>query len=117
MKKFFTLLFCVVTMSLAANANEPTLVDRCINVLLGQTQNTMLMTPNLDANHDGMISIIDATMLIDQALEAQQVQKAPAQQQPEAKVEAIIDEALQTTTGQPDIEDVSKAIDKKIKKK
>lgn len=79
MKRFFTLLFCVAAMCVAAHANESTLVNQCINVLLGNEQPTTLMATNLDANHDGAITIDDVTTLIDMALAQQNVNRAPAQ--------------------------------------
>ncbi len=115
MKKIFTLLFCVVALGFAAQAQDATVVDRCINVLLNQDQPTLrAAVADLDANQDGILSILDATMLIDRNLQVQQTQQAPVQQQSDVK--AIVDEALETTTGQPDIEDVNKAIEKGLKK-
>ena len=115
MKKIFTLLFCVVAMGFAAHAQDATSVNRCINALLIQDQPTLRATlADLDANQDGILSILDATMLIDRTLQVQQAQQAPVQQQSDIK--GIVDEALETTTGRPDIEDVNKAIEKGLKK-
>jgi len=116
MKKIFTLLFCVAAMSLTASATDTTLIDRCINVLLGNESPTMIMATNLDANHDGVITIADVSTLVDQALEAQRANLAPAQYQ-DAEVEAIINELLVTDKDDPTINDVSKAIDCKINNK
>lgn len=114
MKKIFTLLFCVVAMGLAANANETSLVDHCINVLLGTEQPTALMAANLDANHDGVINIDDVTTLIDMALAEKQVNRAPAQ---DIDVDALIDEALKSETGEPNIHDINQAIDHNLSNK
>ncbi|MBQ9554770.1 MAG: hypothetical protein IJV05_00945 [Muribaculaceae bacterium] len=114
MKKLFTLLFCVATMSIAANASEITLVDRCINVLLGKEVPTKLMANNLDANHDGAITIDDVTTLIDIALAAQNVNRAPAS---DIDVDAIIDQAIKSETGEPNIHDVNKAVDHNLRNK
>lgn len=73
MKKIFTLLFCVVAMGLAANASEFPMVDKCINVLLGNEQPTAMMAANLDANHDGEITIDDLAIIIDKELWTQKV--------------------------------------------
>lgn len=112
MKKLFTLLFCVVATGIAANANELPLVDKCINVVLGVEQPTTLMATYLDADHDGVISIHDVTTLIDQANMEDQVNHAPARNM---DVEALINEVLTTTDGNPNINDVNKAIDNKLK--
>ena len=117
MKKIFTLLFCVVAMGFAANASELPLVDKCINVLLGNEQPTAIMAANLDANGDGVINIADVTTLIDMALQAQQ-QQAPAQQQPgEVDVQAIINDMLDGEPPTPTINDVTDGIDHNIKLK
>ena len=114
MKKFFTLLFCVAAMSVAANASENALVDRCINVLLGNEVPTKLMAANLDANQDGAITIDDVTTLIDMALAAQDVNRAPAR---DIDVDAIVDQAIKSETGEPNIHDVNQAIDHNLKNK
>lgn len=117
MKKIFTLLFCVVAMGFAANASELPLVDKCINVLLGNEQPTAIMAANLDANGDGVINIADVTTLIDMALQAQQ-QKAPAQQQAgEVDVQAIINDMLDGEPPTPTINDVTDGIDHNFKLK
>lgn len=116
MKKIFTLLFCVVAMGFAANASELPLVDKCINVLLGNEQPTAIMATNLDANGDGVINIADVTTLIDMALLGQQ--QAPAQQQPgEIDVQAIINDMLDDEPPTPVITDVTDGIDHNIKLK
>jgi len=117
MKKIFTLLFCVVAMGFAANASELPLVDKCINVLLGNEQPTAIMATNLDANGDGVINIADVTTLIDMALLGQQ--QAPAQQQAgEIDVQAIINDMLDDEPPTPVITDVTDGIDhnNKLKK-
>lgn len=108
MKKIFTLLFCVVAMGFAANASDFPIVDRCINALLGIDQPATLMASNLDANNDGMLSIADAATLIDQALEANAINRAPAQK---IDIDRLMKEALETKTGDPDIDDVQEAVD------
>lgn len=116
MKKIFTLLFCVVAMGFAANASELPLVDKCINVLLGNEQPTAIMATNLDANGDGVINIADVTTLIDMALLGQQ--QAPAQQQAgEINVQAIINDMLDDEPPTPVITDVTDGIDHNIKLK
>ena len=112
MKKIFTLLFCVVALGFAAQAEDNGLIDRCINVLLGGEQPTMLMAANLDANHDGVISISDVTTLIDQQLMEQQANRAPAT---EVDVDALIEEVLKAKAGEPNIHDVNEAIEHNLK--
>lgn len=109
MKKIITLLFCVVAMALTASANDR--VDMCVNVLLGNEMPNKLMAANLDANHDGVITIHDLSVIIDEALQAQAAQpnKAPAQEV--VDVDAIINKVLTTETGEPNISDVNQAID------
>ena len=115
MKKIFTLLFCVMAMSFAANATdnlEP--VYHCINVLLNQNQTTNVMTTNLDANHDGAISIADVTTLIDMALLANK----PAAQAPanEPNDEDRINDMLNDVPPVPTVSDLTDTIDKKLSK-
>lgn len=113
MKKFFTLLFCVTAISIAANAaDDMTLVNKCIDVLMSQEQPTVAMMAELDANYDGEINIADVTTLIDKALIAKQVIKAPAKK---SEVQAIIDDMLDNEPPTPTIHDVTDAIDKSIK--
>ena len=113
MKKLFTLLFCVVAMGLAAHAAEDTLVDQCINALLSQDQISTVRAAELDANHDGVLSIADVTTLIDLQLEAQlQIERAPARM---IDVNALIKDVLESTTGEPNINDVRNAVDHNIK--
>ena len=116
MKKIFTLLFCVVAMCFAANSSELPMVDKCINVLLGNEQPTALMAVNLDANGDGVINIADVTTLIDMALQAQQQAPAP-QQSSEIDVQAIINDMLDGEPPTPVITDVTDGIDHNIKLK
>lgn len=111
MKKIFTLLFCVVAMGLAANAEE-SLIDQCINALLTQDQNTTLRSATLDANNDGVLTIADVTTLIDMNLMAQQINRAPAKK---TDVQTVINQVLQTETGEPNINDVQEAVDQNIK--
>lgn len=112
MKKIFTLLFCVVAIGLTASAEDNSLIDRCINVLLTSEQPTRAMAADLDANHDGVISIGDLTALIDQKLAANQGNRAPETQ---VDVDALINEVLKTPTGEPNIHDVNEAIEHNLK--
>lgn len=112
MKKIFTLLFCVVAIGLSASAEDNSLIDRCINVLLTGEQPTRAMATDMDANHDGVISIGDVTALIDQKLAANQGNRAPAS---EIDVNAMIDEVLKSQTGEPNIHDVNEAIEHNLK--
>ena len=68
MKKIFTLLFCVA--ALTAGATDTSMVERCVNVLLGNEVPSTTLAADLDANHDGVISIADVTILIDMMLGA-----------------------------------------------
>lgn len=114
MKKIFTLLFCVVAVSFAANAdNYVNRVEQCINALLGNTSPTTLMINNLDANHDGALSIDDVTTMIDEDLQAQQTRRAPAK---ENDIEGMVKNILNNEPPTPTIDDVTNAIDKKLKK-
>lgn len=110
MKKIFTLLFCVIAMGLAANASDMPLVDRCINVLLGNEQPTTLMAANLDANHDGEITIDDVAVLVDNELQARTggINRAPAQ---DNDIDALVKKVLETKTDDPNIENVKDAVD------
>lgn len=114
MKKIFTLLFCVVAISFASNASDLPLVDRCINVLLGNEQPTELMAAELDANHDGIISIADVTTLIDEALQAKELKRVHARN---IDVEAIAKEVIATESAEPSINDVNQAIHQNLKNK
>lgn len=114
MKKLFTLLFCALAVSASASASELPLVDQCINVLLGNEVPTKLMAANLDANQDGAITIDDVTTLIDMALAAQDVNRAPAR---DIDVDAIIDQAIKSETGEPNIHDVNQAVDHNLSNK
>ena len=116
MKKIFTLLFCVIALGFTVNADEMPMVDKCIDVLLGAEQPTQLMAVNLDANHDGVISIADLTTLIDQAMVGRQTNHANAPKQA-VDVEALIDEVLTTQTGEPSIKEVTNAIEQSQKDK
>ena len=113
MKKIFTLLFCMVTISFAASANNYVdRVEQCINVLLGKTTPTTLMTTNLDANHDGMLSIDDVTAIIDEGLQEQQINRAPAK---ENEIDGMINDMLDGVPPTPTIDDVTDTVDKKLK--
>ena len=113
MKKIFTLLFCMVAISFAASANNYVdRVDQCINVLLGKTTPTTLMTSNLDANHDGMLSIDDVTAIIDEGLQEQQINRAPAK---ENEISAIVNDMLDGVPPTPTIDELTDTVDKKLK--
>lgn len=113
MKKIFTLLFCMVAISFAASANNYVdRVEQCINVLLGKTTPTTLMTTNLDANHDGMLSIDDVTAIIDEGLQEQQINRAPAK---ENEINGMINDMLDGVPPTPTIDDVTDTVDKKLK--
>lgn len=113
MKKFFTLLLCVAGMAIAANAEEVNPVRQCIDALLSQDNNTKaVVAPTMDPNHDGVLNIHDVTFLIDQQLRNEAVQNAPAQ---EIDINGLIHEVL-VNDGNPNIDDVTNAIDKKLNK-
>lgn len=113
MKKIFTLLFCVVALTAAAN-NEAQ-VQQCINALLNNTATPQLMAPNanLDADNDGALTIADVTTLIDQMLTGEP-SMAPAQQ---IDIDALAKQVVRTNTGEPNVNDVNKAIDENLKNK
>lgn len=113
MKKIFTLLFCVVALSAAANTEAQ--IQQCINALLNNTATPQLMAPNanLDADGDGMLSISDVTTLIDQMLQGD-VNRAPAKQ---IDIDALADEIVRSTTRDPNINDLNEAIDENLKNK
>ena len=116
MKKIFTLLICMVACSFAASANNYVeRVEQCINALLNNTTPTTLMMTNLDANHDGALNIHDVTAIIDEGLQEQQINRAPVQNQ-DNEVETIIHEMLDGVPPTPTIDDVTKTVDKKLKK-
>ena len=113
MKKIFTLLFCLVALTAAANTQEN--IDQCINALLNQPSTNMLMAANLDADGDGVLSIADVTTLIDQMLAVQaEANRAPAKQ---IDIDALADEIVRTTTGEPNVNDLNEAIDTNLKNK
>ena len=114
MKKIFTLLFCVVAVSFAASAdNYANRAEQCINALLGKISPTTLMINNLDANHDGALSIDDVTTIIDEDLQAQQTRRTPAK---EKKIKGMVNNMLNNEPPTPTIDDVTDAVDKKLKK-
>ena len=113
MKKIFTLLLCVVAFSFAANANNYVeRVEQCINALLNKTAPTAIMMTNLDANHDGVLNIHDVTTIIDEGLQEQQINRAPAK---DNEVESIINDILDGVPPTPSIDKVTEAVDKKLK--
>ena len=114
MKKIFTLLYCVVAMAMTASANN--LIDQCINVLLGNEIPTKSVATELDANHDGVITIQDVSALIDLALE-EQMQFKKAQSQKPIDVDALINDMLDNEPPTPKISEVSEAIDHNLKLK
>ena len=114
MKKFFTLLFCVAGMAVAANAQDVTPVRQCIDALLAQDHNTRgIVAPTMDPNQDGILNVADIAFLIDQHLKQNNVQKAPAK---DIDVKALINEVL-VSDGDPNVDDVTDAINKKMNKK
>lgn len=111
MKKIFTLLFCVVAMALTASAGtDDGIIEQCINVVLGKDAPAKLTSPNLDVNNDGKIDVADVSRLIDMKLGKTAPVRTliPAQK---IDVDKLIHESLQTTTGEPNISDVNRAID------
>ena len=112
MKKIFTLLFCVA--AITAGATDTSMVEKCVNVLLGNEVPTATLAADLDANHDGIISIADVTTLIDMALETQKVNRAPSR---DIDVKAIVNEILETDKDEPTITDVTQAIDHNLNNK
>ncbi len=111
MKKIFTLLFCVVALSAAANVDEQ--IQQTIDVLLNKANPAKLTAANLDANGDGMLDIADVTYLIDQKLQGD-VNRAPAKQ---IDIDKLADEIVRTTTGEPRVTDLNEAIDQNLKNK
>ena len=109
MKKIFTLLFCLVALSAAANTDEQ--IEQCINALLNRNDATKVIDANLDADGDGQLTIADVTTLIDLKLQGE-VNRAPAQK---IDVDALAKKAVRSTTGEPNITDVNEAIDQNLK--
>lgn len=115
MKKFFTLLFCITAMSIAANAaDDANMVTRCMDALMNHEQPTSPMAANLDANNDGVLNIADVTTLIDMNLQANQSLKAPAKK---GEVQTIIDDMLNNVPPTPTINQVTEAVDKTLEKR
>ena len=114
MKKIFTLLFCLVGMTMAANATDLTPVYQCAHAVLSHNGNTlMLNNPNMDANHDGVLNIADVTCMINEILKAEQAEQpncAPANGQ---DINKLINQVLETE-GDPTVKDVTKAINQKL---
>ena len=111
MKKIFTLLLCVVALTAAAEIDQRT--EQCINALLGNTAPTKVVLADLDADQDGVLTIADVTTLIDLSLE-QQVNRAPSQ---EIDINGLAKEILESPNHDPDITDMSKAVDENLKRK
>lgn len=109
MKKIFTLLFCVVALTAAADTNSR--IEQCVNALLNRPASTMITAPNLDADGDGVLTIADVTTLIDQSLQAQ-VNHAPSQK---VDIEALAKEITLTPNHQPNINDLNEAIEENLK--
>jgi hypothetical protein len=118
MKKIFTLLFCVASLTAAASSNS--LADRCINLLLGNNAAPAITAPgndtNLDANNDGIIDIDDVTVIIDNELMARNanVNRAPAQ---DIDVDRMINRMLENEPPVPQIKDVDKAVENNLRNK
>ena len=86
--------------------------QQCINALLSKTAPTAIMMTNLDANHDGVLNIHDVTTIIDEGLQEQQLNRAPAK---DNEVESIINDILDGVPPTPSIDKVTEAVDKKLK--
>jgi len=117
MKKIFTLIICLMGMTVVANATDITPVENCIQYLLANHNNSQTLRANdmnasMDANHDGVINIQDVTTMINEMLRAQQANRAP-----EADIHEMIQQALKSDTGTPNIDDVTDAIEKKLQNK
>ena len=110
MKKIFTLLFCLAAMTISASAQDESLVDQCVNIVLGNENATMTKF-NFDVNNDGVIDIADVTLLIDVQRNLA-ANRAPAQ---DGDIDALIQEVLTTTSPEPNLTDVNKAIEKKLR--
>lgn len=108
MKKIFTLLFCLVAVS--ALASTTTNHEQCMRVLLGFEQPTAIMAAQLDANHDGEISIADVTTMLSQALVESLANNAPAVTEGKDKVQTLIDDILYGEPPTPSITEVTDAI-------
>ena len=101
-------------MGLTVQAEE-NLVQECINAALNSNNPAKITqaTERFDLNHDGIVDVSDVTMIIKMTLEEQNVQAAaPAQK---IDVDSLIREALQSTTGEPNISDVNRAIDHNLR--
>lgn len=113
MKKIFTSLFFVAVLGFSASANEAQ-VKECIDVLLKGGQPTAQAINRFDANNDGKLSIADVTAMINNDLQAEQAMRAKAKN---IDVETLIQETLQSTTGDPNIDDVTDAIQHNLNNK
>ena len=121
MKKIFTLLFCITAMSFACNAQDLTPVQDCIQYLLAHNSSNQVLiasnaNANMDANHDGVINIHDVTFMINENLKAAQVKqegRAPARN--DSDVKKLIHEVLESETDTPNINDVTDAINEKLR--
>ena len=109
MKKIFTLLFCVVALTAAADTNSR--IEQCVNALLHRQAPNMMMAANLDADGDGLLTIADVTTLIDQML-AEQVNRAPSQK---VDIDALAKEITLTPNREPNINDLNEAIEQNLK--
>ena len=109
MKKIFTLLFCALALGFAANADNSALIDQCINAAVNNTgAELLMMSPDLDVNHDGVINITDVTLLINQNLQgAPQVNRSPRRH---STVDQLIENAMESNTSDPNISDVTRQI-------
>ena len=109
MKNIFTLLFCVVALTAAADNNSR--IEQCVNALLNRPASNMIMATNFDVDGDGVLTIADVTTLIDQSLEAQ-VNRAPSQK---VDIDALAKEITLAPNHQPNINDLNEAIDENLK--
>ena len=80
MKKIITSLFCILAVSLFAQADDNAMINQCINQVLGGDNATMtIAAPNFDVNQDGAVNITDITIMINQDLQnRKQKTNAPA---------------------------------------
>ncbi len=118
MKKIFTLLFCLIGMTVAANATDRATVDQCIQALLngGNGNPTMINTPNMDANHDGVLNIHDVTFMIQEMLQAEEAEMAiQASAKGKVDIDALIKQVLETKEETPNIHDVTNAVEENNK--
>ena len=121
MKKIFTLLFCLVGMTLAANATDITPIENCINYLLVNHNNSHMlmannMNANMDANHDGVINIHDVTTMINEMLRAQQADGANRAPADNVDINKLMKKVIESDE-EPNINDVTDTINEQLRNK